>query len=236
MTEHRGKAALYARYRSDYTAKSIESLVHHARLTTSDTIADLGAGTGILTRHLLAHARQVFAVEPADDMRAVAEEAIRDARVRWIAGTGEATTLDAKSVDVIVCGNSFHYFDPDRARAEANRILRDSGRIVLLFHDEPETPEGFTKEYLEFLQSMTPKRLESTHAAGAHDVRIERYFGRAVKRERGAQQESLAWEEVRGRFLSSSMASADTTALERIFERHQMDGRVTLELRWTVAY
>jgi len=236
VTEHRGKAAHYARYRSDYAPAAIESLVRYAGLTIRDTVADLGSGTGILTRHLLAHAARVFAVEPAEDMRAVAEEMIQDARFESVAGTGEATTLESKSVDVIACGNSFHYFDPERARSEASRILRDGGRIVLLFHDAPENPEGFTKDYLAVLQSMTPERLASTHAAREHDERIESYFGRPVMRDRGVQRESLSWEVVRGRFLSSSMASEDTAPLERIFERHQMAGHVTLELSWTVVY
>jgi len=218
VTEHRGKAAHYARYRSDYTPEAVAALVRHTGLTTACTVADLGSGTGILTRHLLAHAREVFAVEPAEDMRAIAEESIRDPRFHSVAGTGEATTLGDQSIDVITCGNSFHYFDPERAREEAKRILRESGRIALLFHDAPPEPEGFTRDYLAFLRSMTPKRLESTHATASHEERMERFFGRAVMRESGMQSESLGWDEVLGRYLSSSMASGKTASLRQLFE------------------
>ena len=69
-------------------------------------VADLGSGTGILTRLLLASGAQVIGVEPNDGMRAAAESALAgNARFRSVRGSAEATTLAAESVDLLGGGS-----------------------------------------------------------------------------------------------------------------------------------
>jgi len=228
-----GKAKPYAEYRSDYPDEAIRVLVDRAGLTGSETVADLGSGTGLLTRRLFRYVRLVFAVEPAGDMRRAAEEAFAgEPRFRSIAGRAEDTGLPPACADAIVTGNAFHYFDPERARAEAIRTLRPGGRVAILFHDAPTTPNDFTREYLAFLERITPPARRSTHSSAEHESRVTTFFGaRTVTRDTGEQTESLSWDALRGLFLSSSLA--DETALpelRRIYDRH---APVTLTLAWT---
>ncbi|MGZ7080538.1 MAG: class I SAM-dependent methyltransferase, partial [Thermoanaerobaculia bacterium] len=75
-TPFAGKADLYDRYRAAYPSEAIDTLVARAGLTGHQVVADLGSGTGLLTRPLLPHVSIVYAVEPADDMRSVAETAL----------------------------------------------------------------------------------------------------------------------------------------------------------------
>jgi SAM-dependent methyltransferase len=92
-------------------------------------VADVGAGTGKLTRALLAAGLEVVAVEPFAAMRAALPEGIE-----VLAGTAEALPLADASVDAVACGDSFHWFDGERAAPELARVIRPGGVLALLWN------------------------------------------------------------------------------------------------------
>jgi SAM-dependent methyltransferase len=92
---------------------------------------DLGAGTGLFTRALQRRLRQVIAVEPDDRMRAVL--AARSPGVRAIAGRGEAIPLPDASADGVFVSSAWHWLDPGQAVPEIARVLRDGGRLGVIW-------------------------------------------------------------------------------------------------------
>ncbi|GAA1821105.1 hypothetical protein GCM10009682_46530 [Luedemannella flava] len=88
-------------------------------------IVDLGAGTGIMTRVLVGLGYDVTAVEPDPLMRARLPAA--SPGVTALAGSAEAIPLPEGAVDGMVAAQAYHWFDPDRARAEIARVLRPGG-------------------------------------------------------------------------------------------------------------
>jgi SAM-dependent methyltransferase len=101
---------------------------------------DLAAGTGKLTERVAAVSAAVIAVEPSASMRAIL--AARVPAARAMAGSGEAIPVPDSSVDLVVAGNAFHWFDPDLAAAEIERVLRPDGVAAALWH-LTEWPEWF---------------------------------------------------------------------------------------------
>jgi SAM-dependent methyltransferase len=114
-------ASTYDRNRPSYPPDAVRWLLGDQGLT----VLDLGAGTGLLTRALLAAGHTVTAVEPDDSMRAQLIEATPQAET--LAGSAESIPVDDASVDALVVGHAYHWFDPDPAHAEISRVIRPGG-------------------------------------------------------------------------------------------------------------
>jgi SAM-dependent methyltransferase len=105
-------------------------------------VVDIGAGTGLSTLVWAGTARQVIAVEPGADMRAVLVSKIAAAvdgptRFAVIAATAEATGLPARSADIVTASTSMHWFDHDRALPEIVRVLRPGGVFAAYYPGGP---------------------------------------------------------------------------------------------------
>lgn len=125
-------AGAYERGRPSYPEEAVGWLVGD---TPSDVV-DLGAGTGKLTRSLVALGHRVTAVEPLDEMRGELQVALPG--VTALAGSAEAIPLPDSSADVVTCAQSFHWFDHDVALAEVARVLRPSGRLALVWNSRDD--------------------------------------------------------------------------------------------------
>jgi SAM-dependent methyltransferase len=126
------EAAAYERARPTYPPDAVDWLVTSLRIAPGRTVADVAAGTGKLTRLLVASGARVVAVEPVESMRAFLASTAPD--VHAVAGAAEALPLRDQSVDAITVAQAFHWFDADAALHEFHRVLRPSGRVGLLWN------------------------------------------------------------------------------------------------------
>lgn len=99
-------------------------------------VIDLGAGTGKLTRALVALGHRVTAVEPLDEMRAELEAVLPG--VHAVVGSAEAMPLADASADVVTSAQAFHWFDHDNALPEIARVLRPGGRVALVWNSRDD--------------------------------------------------------------------------------------------------
>ncbi len=129
------RAADYARHRPNYPADGIRWALAAARRPVHDVL-DLAAGTGKLTEGLLPLRLSVTAVEP--DAAMLAELAHRFPQVTRLSGTAEAIPLPAGSVDAVLVGQAFHWFDQAAALTEIGRVLRPGGAVGALWNGEDE--------------------------------------------------------------------------------------------------
>ncbi|HEY3784952.1 MAG TPA: methyltransferase domain-containing protein [Steroidobacteraceae bacterium] len=130
-------AQAYARGRPEYPLALDPWLQFTLGLGPSRTVLDLGAGTGKLTRRLLATGAQVLAVDPVAPMLARLRQDFPGVETRI--GTAEAIPLLAGAVDAVACGQSFHWFATEAALQEIRRVLRSGGALGLVWNVRDES-------------------------------------------------------------------------------------------------
>lgn len=130
------KAADYAASRPDYPTALVATLRGELTAGLDSRIADVGAGTGLLTQGLLDLGCAVTSVEPNADMRAEADRRLAGRPgYRSIAGSAEALPLPDRSLDLITAAQAFHWFEIERTRAEFLRVLKPRGQVALIWND-----------------------------------------------------------------------------------------------------
>lgn len=226
----------YIRYRPDYPDELLSCLSREAGLNTDWVIADIGSGTGILSKKFLNAGNPVYGVEPNDEMRTAAEQLLRGYRgFKSVKGTAEATRLPAASIDMAVAGQAFHWFDIDRARTEFLRILNPGGCVALVWNTRKTDTTPFLVEYERLLQdlSIDYRQVDHRNVTGESLARFFRGFRKRVF----PNMQEFDFEGLSGRLLSSSYAPLPghpnfapmMRALNRIFHQHQVNGAVRFD-------
>ncbi len=170
------------------------------------TVADIGAGTGLLTRDLLPRFAHVFAVEPNEEMRSalVSNEIGSHPSLRALSGTAESTSLADSSVDMVFAAQAFHWFDIVSARAEFQRVLRGP-RAVALFWNTRKV--GVSRGADELDAVMDSLRTGERKTLAADEAAVSAFFGAGSwKRAEYPNPMSLSRDELRSMVLSRSYA------------------------------
>ena len=122
----------YEAARPSYPPDAVAWFVENLRLAPGRRVADVAAGTGKLTRLLVPTGAELLAVEPVPGMRATFRPLLPE--VPLVAATAEAMPFRAAALDAITVAQAWHWFEHDRATAEAARVLRPGGRLGLVWN------------------------------------------------------------------------------------------------------
>jgi len=127
--------------RADYSADAIRDLFTAMGCRAQMRVAEVGAGTGKLTKELLQHGLAVSSVEPNDAMREFGIKNTRGQSVSWSVGTGEATGLPDSTFHAVFFGSSFNVVDQMATLSEVKRILVARGWFACMWnHRELDDP------------------------------------------------------------------------------------------------
>ncbi|HEY8228552.1 MAG TPA: class I SAM-dependent methyltransferase [Pyrinomonadaceae bacterium] len=234
----------YVRYRPGYPEPIIHLLHDECGLTPESVIADIGSGTGKLSELLLQNGNVVFGVEPNAAMRAAGEALLASyPSFRSAEGTAEATTLSPSSVDFVVAGQAFHWFDPIAAKEEFTRILKPGGWAVLIWNERQVDTTPFLRAYEQLLLTLGTDypvvRHENASAA------ITSFFAPAVpKSKQMPNSQEFDLSSLEGRLLSSSYTpeagdprfEAMLERVREIFDQYQEGGIVRFEYVTRIFY
>jgi SAM-dependent methyltransferase len=229
------KVENYVKYRPHYPAVIVTYLQERFGFT-SGAIADVGAGTGILTKLFLDAGYKVFAVEPNGPMLAKAITLLNDyPGFTAVTGTAENTTLANNSVDAVMAAQAFHWFDAEKSKAEFTRILKANG-LVLLVWNERRIASAFEKEY-EVLINRHGKDYVQVKHRNIEVSDLAAFFAPApMELKEFSNQQVFDFEGFKGRLLSSSYMPVPTdpgyddmiTALQELFNKYQQAGTITI--------
>jgi len=217
-------ADAYERSRPGYPEEATRWLVGVEPLD----VVDLGAGTGKLTRSLVALGHRVTAVEPLPEMLAHLRAAVTD--VTAVEGGAEAIPLEDGSADVVVAAQAFHWFDQGPALREIARVLRPGGRIALVWNTRDEREPWVAQLSEEALASEG--FVERDAAAPVSDSGLFQGVELAeFPNTQRLDREGLV-DLVRSRSYCAVLGPDERAPVldrvEAIFEEHQVDGMVEL--------
>lgn len=131
-------AGAYESGRPDYPREAVDWMLTPVREPgRALRVADVGAGTGKLTRTVVEAGAEVVAIDPDPGMLAALREHVHG--VPTFVGTGERMPLPDHSLDAVLLGQAWHWVDPVAASAEAGRVLRAGGVLGLIWNIRDES-------------------------------------------------------------------------------------------------
>ena len=220
-------AGLYEQARPGYPDEAVRWLAGEE----PRDVVDLGAGTGKLTRSLVAHGHRVTAVEPSSEMLAQLVAAVPGATA--LQGSAESVPLADGSADVVTAAQAFHWFDQPVALREIARVLRPGGRLALVWNARDDA-EPWVAEFTDTVVASSVFRkggIDATTAA----VGESRLYG-PVERATFAHVQTLRRDElvelVRSRSECAVLPDEERMPVlertEALFDAHAVDGRLLM--------
>ncbi len=238
-----GKADVYQKARPSYAQELLDFVAQKWQIVDGSRVADIGSGTGILTRQLLGLGAKVFAVEPNADMRAKAEELLGEhPNFVSVVGTAEQTTLPDLSFHLVTAASAFHWFDPERFRQECDRILLPGAPVVLVWN-EAGLAEEINLGRERIYKKYCPNFKGFSGGREGRNIAKHAFFGEEIQEQRFANPLSYDRQTFVNRALSSSYSLIETdpefeaylAELGELFDQHAVDGKIVLP-QDSVAY
>jgi ubiquinone/menaquinone biosynthesis C-methylase UbiE len=229
----------YIKYRPSYPKEIISFLTKEGILSKGLVIADIGFGTGILTKLFLENSNKVYGVEPNDDMRKAGEFYLKDyLEFSSRKGTAENTGLSDNSIDLIIVGQAFHWFDIKLTKIEFKRILKNNGNVAIVWNTRRKSGTPFSEDY---------ERLISKYGTDYKQVRmneraVDEFFEYELKIFYNYQD--LNFDGFRGRLLSASYIPLENDPqfdkmiddLKYLFEKYQRNGIIRIDYDTKLYY
>lgn len=234
----------YRKYRPGYPAEIIPLLKSECGLISESVIADLGSGTGLFAEMFLKNGNTLLGVEPNAEMRKAGEQILNGyPNFKSVDGTAESTTLPDHSVDFVVAGQSFHWFDRSKARPEFQRILKPFGWVVLAWNGYRVESSQLMSDYQALVVEYGTDYSEVQREVVGVDV--EKFYAPGTcECARFSFRQRFDYQGLEGRLLSSSFApepdhpgyNAMLRDLRAVFDANQEDGQVNFDYETEVYY
>jgi SAM-dependent methyltransferase len=141
----------YARHRPGFPPAFFDHVAGLGIGIAGQRVLDLGTGTGTLACGFAERGCAAVGLDPSEAMLAEAAAAAARANlaVRWVRARAEETRLPDGDFDLVCAGQCWHWFDRPRAVAEAKRLLRPGGRVMIAYNSylaDPGTVGAATEE------------------------------------------------------------------------------------------
>jgi SAM-dependent methyltransferase len=232
----------YARYRPSYPPGVLDFLKENCNLHREHIIADIGSGTGLLSKLFLENGNHVYGIEPNAEMQAGGEEFLHGyPNFASIAGSAEATTLAEHSIDFVTAGQAFHWFDPIASRKEFSHILKPGGWVVVVCNERQTDSTPFLRDYEALLHRFGTDYARVSDSYPVPED-MEGFFGHNFLSHEVPNLQEFDFDGLSGRLRSSSYSPAANhpnfpqmmNELKHIFAAYRKNGIVRFDYRTRV--
>lgn len=152
-------AADYGRYRAGFPDELFDRLIARDVISPGFAVLDLGTGTGTVARGFALRGCTAIGLDPSTELLAQAQRVDREAgvSVRYVEGRAEALPFEDPMFDVVSAGQCWHWFERTRAAAEAYRVLKSGGYIVLAHFDWIPLPGNVVDATEQLIMRHNPR-------------------------------------------------------------------------------
>lgn len=240
------KAILYAESRPGYSAHVLQYLQKDLGLSSTALGADIGCGTGQLTKILSDFFESIYAVEPNVSMISECQKRLYDKKnIQYIHRGSEGTDIKKNTLDYITVAQAFHLLPIENTLREFKRILKPNGKLIIIYNMKNHFSDLFLKNE-EVLLRYCPLYQRDFHAKEFKYDSFLNYFTEDSYQYRFFQNDNTEYLDCStfiNRTLSASYAiqASDPSfpifikELERVFARFSTNDKVKMELS-TVIY
>ncbi|SHJ06632.1 Methyltransferase domain-containing protein [Clostridium cavendishii DSM 21758] len=156
-----------------------------------------------------------------------------------VEAASEATTLEAKSIDIITAGQAFHWFEPEATKKEFLRILKPNG-FVVIFSNRRKNNSQFMNEYMELVKKYSESEFNKPLNTDSHEF----FVLKTIHEERFQNPIEYNLERLKGELASYSYLPNEDdddfvlmiSELELIFEKYNNNGTVIFNYETVVYY
>ncbi|MDD5946618.1 MAG: class I SAM-dependent methyltransferase [Oscillospiraceae bacterium] len=224
------KADLYDKYRPSYPMALIDFLWDK---THAETVADIGAGTGIFTKCLCTKPWKVIAVEPNSDMSGILRANLSDVEI--VNASAENTGIRSGSIGMVTAAQAFHWFNREQFARECKRILTPEGGVALVWNTRTVTDMQTERNQIFLRHTGVYDSVKGNHN-GSDRFSPERYFSELTQI-RFLNRMEMDCEQYIGCEMSRSYAPKKGTpvyeAMENdlvlLFQKYEQGGKVSIE-------
>jgi len=229
-----GRAEAYSKYRPGYPKEIIGMINAQIGFDRDKVVADIGSGTGLLTKIFLDNGNRVYAVEPNDEMRFFAEKNLSNyENFVSVKQSAENTGLPSGSIDLITVGQALHWFDLDQSRSEFARILKSSGFVMIVYNERAVGDSAVMDGY----EKLINKNAKATVVPDIDADYLAKFFNNQnYKKFTAPNKQELDYDALLGRATSASYLPKKTEPgyenmeqdLRKLFDDYQKNGTMTL--------
>ena len=209
-------------------------------ITKKTKIAEIGSGTGILTKQMIEFGCDTFAVEPNIEMRKIADRKLNQFNnYNSIAATAENTTLNSNSIVLIIVAQAFHWFNKEQFMNECHRIQKKMNIVLVWNTKNPEQP--YIKD-LEIVNKRYCKDFKG-FSGGICEEEIRYFFNNKLSIYNFINDCELDYNGFQNAILTASYAPNENnenykdyiSEIQNIFIKHSTKNKIKI-LNNTIAY
>jgi ubiquinone/menaquinone biosynthesis C-methylase UbiE len=127
-------AKSYAKAREDIPVSLMDSLFIRGITLDGKKVADIGCGTGALSRKMAMRKADVIGVDSSTELLRFAIEfnKSKNYKIPYVQGSSESTGLLESQFDLVTVMRAWHWFDREKAIIEIKRILKEKGTLIVI--------------------------------------------------------------------------------------------------------
>ena len=149
----------YAKFRDIYPPVFFEKVAERGLCIKGQKVLDIGTGTGVVPRNMYKYGAEWTGADISENQISYAKILAEESgmKINFVVSATEKLNFSDESFDVITACQCFFYFDYEVVLPKLAKLLKDGGRLVILFMAWVPADDAVAKASEELVLKYNPK-------------------------------------------------------------------------------